>query len=285
MKLRRLIKQNARRALQRHWSRAAAIALVALIFCFLFVTLEMLLSAVFGLPQYVDPFATPEIYLDDLPNVSPVAMAVSMSVAALYFLVLSPLSMGVMRWFFLLGDGKAEPTGAIFEYFLSAAQFWRVLWLQICLLVKRLLWSVAFLAPPVTLIYFADLWRLKGDTDLESVLSFGMMLSGVLLLVLLGGFLLIWLMRYSLAEYALISDGDLTARGAIRQSVHLSRGRLTELLVLELSLLGWRMLDLLILPRLFTLPYRYTVKGLYAHYLIEVAMRGPDVEAQEPSKQ
>ncbi len=274
MKLRRLIKQNARRALQRHWSRAASIALVALIFCFLFVALEMLLSAVFGLPAYVDPFATPDIYLDDLPNVSPVAMAVSFAVAGLYFLVLTPLSMGVLRWFFLLGDGKVEPTAVILHYFHAAGPFWRVLWLKVCLFFRRLLWSVAFLIVPAVMLYFADLWRQKGDTDLESVLSLGLMLSGLLLLMLLGAFLLIWLMRYYLAEYTLITDPELTAREAIRQSVRLCHGRRTELLVLELSLLSWRVLDLLILPRLFTLPYRYTVKGLYAHYLLEVAKRG-----------
>ncbi len=273
MKLRRLIKQNARRALQRHWSRAAAIALVALIFCFLFVTLEMLLSAVFGSPAFVDPFATPELYIDDLPNVSPIAMSVTFLVATFYFLVMAPLSLGVMRWFFLLGDGKVEPTVSIFEYFLSAAQFWRVLWLQVCLFLKRLLWSALFLTGPLALIYLAELWQQKGDTDLESVLSLGLMLVGFSLLALLGAFLMIWLMRYYLAEYALINDGNLTAREAIRQSISLSRGRQTEFLVLELSLLGWRILDFLILPRLFTLPYRYTVKGLYAHYLIEVAKR------------
>ncbi len=273
MKLRRLIKQNARRALQRHWSRAAAIALVALIFCFLFVTLEMLLSAVFGLPAFVDPFATPELYIDDLPNVSPIAMSVTFLVAALYFLVLAPLSLGIMRWFFMLGDGKVEPTVSIFEYFLSATQFWRVLWLQVCLFVRRLLWSALFLSGPTALIYLAGLWQKKGDTDLESVLSLGLMLVGFLLLAFLGAFLMIWLMRYYLAEYALVNDGNLAAREAISQSISLSRGRLTQLLVLELSLLGWRILDFLILPRLFTLPYRYTVKGLYAHYLFEVSKR------------
>lgn len=283
MKLRRLIKQNARRALQRHWSRAAAIALVALIFCFLFVTIEMLLSAVFGLSAYVDPSATPDLYLDDLPNVSPVAMAVTLTVAALYFLVLTPLTMGLLRWFFMLGDGKAEPTAAIFDYFHTASLFWRVLWLQICLFFRRLFWSAAFLIPPAAMIYFADLWRQKGDTDLESVLSLGLLLSGVLLLLLLGGFLLIWLMRYYLAEYALIADPTLTAREAIRKSVRLCHGRRAELLVLELSLIGWRLLDLLILPRLFTLPYRYTVQGLYAHYLIEVARRGTN-EMEEAAK-
>ncbi|HWP51084.1 MAG TPA: DUF975 family protein [Clostridia bacterium] len=278
MKLRRLIKQNARRALQRHWSRAAAIALIALIFCFLFVALEMLLSSLFGLSAYVDPFATPELFIDDMPNVTPVAMAVAFVVAVLYFLVLAPLTLGLMRWFFLLGDGKAEHTMAIFDYFLTAAQFWRVLWLKVCLFFKRLLWSVVFLAGPIVMIYFADIWRRKGDTDFESLLSLGLMLSGILLLVLLGTFLLIWLMRYYLAEYALINDRNLTAREAIRRSVHLSHGRLTQLMVLELSLLGWRILDFLILPRLFTLPYRYTVRGLYAHYLIEVAQREHDDE-------
>ncbi len=283
MKLRKLIKQNARWALQSHWSRAAAIALIALICCFLFVSLEMLLLAAFELPAYVDRFATPQYVLDDLPNVSPVAMAVSLAVAALCFLVLTPLTLGLLRWFFLLGDGKAEPTAAIFKYFHAATPFGRVLWLQIRLFIRRLLWSAAFLTPPAAMIFFAALWRQRGDTDLESVLSLGLMLSGVLLLFLLGGFLLIWLMRYYLAEYALMTDPDCTAREAIRRSITLCRGRLTELLVLELSLLGWRALDFLILPRLFTLPYRYTIKGLYAQYLIEVAKRDKH-EAEEAAK-
>ncbi|MFV0498035.1 MAG: DUF975 family protein [Candidatus Fimivivens sp.] len=279
MTLRRLIKQNARRALQCHWGRAAAIILVALIGCFLFVTLEMLLLAVFELPAFVDPLSTPGLYIDNLPNVSPIAMGVSFLVATLYFIVLVPLSLGIIRWFFLLGDGKVESTMAIFKYFCTFTQFRRSLWLQICLFLRRLLWVFLFLVGPVTLIYLAVIWYRKGGTDLESVLSVGLMLLGILLLILLGVFLMIWLMRYYLAEYVLVDDADLTAREAIEKSKQLSRGRLTELLMLELSMLGWHLLDFLILSRLFTLPYRCTIKGLYAHYLIEVAKRDLD-EAQ-----
>ena len=273
MKLRRLIKENARRALQRHWCRAAAIALVSLVFCFMFITLETLLSSIFGLPAFVDPFVTPDIYIDDLPNVSPVAMAVMGVVAMLYFAVIAPLQMGIARWFYLVGDGKAESAITIFHYFGSTTQFWKVLWLYINRFFRQLIWTVVFLSVPSVLIYFAQLWKLKGDTDMESVLSLGMFLAGGTLMILLGVFLAIWLMRYYLAEYIIIHDSTCSVSEAIRQSVLVSRGRCTELFVLEFTLLGWRFADLLILPRLFTLPYRLTIKGLYAHYLLEVTKR------------
>lgn len=273
MKLRRLIKENASRALRFHWCRATSIALIALIFCSIFVSLEGLLSAVFGLPAFVDPFATPELHIDDIPNVSPVAMAIMGIISVLYFAVLSPLAMGIMRWFFFIGDGRAESTITIFEFFFTPSQFWKAIWLRMSLFFRRLLWSVVFLAVPVTLIYLADMWRHKGATDIESVLSLGFMFAGCVLFVLLGVFLLIWFMRYYLAEYMLISDSELSVSEAISQSARISRGRCAELLMLELSMVGWRIVDLLIIPRLFTMPYRFTVKGLYAHYLLELSKR------------
>lgn len=273
MKLRRLIKENARRALQRHWCRAAAIALISMIFCFVFISLEGLISAVFGLPAFVDPLATPGLYIDDLPNVSPIAMTIMGTVSALYFIVISPLIMGIKRWFFLVGDGKAEKTITIFDFFLKSSLFFKAIWLQINLFLRRIFWSATFLTLPIFLVYIANMWNKKGDTDIESVLSIGMMLAGVILFLLLGVFLLIWLMKYYLAEYMVIKDDEISVSEAISQSVEISRKRRSELFMLEFSMVGWLISDLLILPRLFTLPYRFTVKGLYAHYLIEISKR------------
>ena len=77
-------------------------------------------------------------------------------------------------------------------------------------------------------------------------------------------------MRYALAKYAVAADDDISAWKAIGYSVKLTKDRRLDFLILEISLLGWRILDFLILPRLFTTPYILTVYSLYARYLIEL---------------
>ena len=50
--------------------------------------------------------------------------------------------------------------------------------------------------------------------------------------------------------------------------------------MLEISLLGWRLLDIFLLPKLFTKPYILTVYSLYTRYLIEL----DKMEAAEKEK-
>lgn len=274
MKLRMLIKKNARTALRRHWCRACAIALIMIIFWAVFVSLQELIAEVFGIAGFVDIFSTPDIVLDDIPNISPVAIMITIALFLLFVMVITPLKLGVIRWFYLLTDGKAEPTISIFEYFFTAKGFFKAVLLRLSLFVRRVFWSVIFLAPPIAMISFGILWGEQTAGNIQTVMSASLKIIGCLLFLLLGLFLSIWLMRYYLAEFMLVGDNEISVGKAISRSIYVSQKRKTEFLVLELSLLGWRILDMLILPRLFTVPYITSVKGLYARYLSELVLRG-----------
>lgn len=70
---------------------------------------------------------------------------------------------------------------------------------------------------------------------------------------------------YTMVPYVLIDQPELTAREALRESVTLTRGRLWELFVLDLSFLGWLLLlpVTLFLGAIYVLPYMAGVQAAY----------------------
>ena len=280
MRLRRLIKKNASLALRRHWCRSAAIALIMLIFWALFATLEQLVSVVFKIPAFVD-ISSPQVMLDNMPNTAPIAMAVMISIAVLHLFIVAPLEMGAMRWFYFVTDGKALPTIEIFDSFFSLKKYFRSIALKLLLFVIKTFWSIVFLAPPVLMIVLGDYWRNDASRSVETLLSTGLLIFGVVLLLLFSLFLLMWQRRYCFAKYMFAADEEISAVRAIKRSIYISRGRLFELLMLEISFIGWHLAGIFILPKLFTVGYFSTVYSLYARYLLELnfgrnAARKPD---------
>ncbi|MBQ2751094.1 MAG: DUF975 family protein [Oscillospiraceae bacterium] len=182
---------------------------------------------------------------------------------------MTPISLGAARWFYNLTDGRSMPVYELFDSFSSLGKFSRALLLMIFVYIQKAFWTVVFLAAPAAMIAMGELWRREASRDIETLLSVGLEVLGVALLMLMGWFRLVWLMRYSLVKYTAAADEDITVWKAIKQSIRLTRGRRGELLLLEITLIGWRILDLLILPRLFTAPYISTIYALYARFLIE----------------
>ncbi len=269
MRLRRLIKKNASLALHRHWCRAAAISLITMVFWAALATLEQLVMLAFNVSSFVD-VSSPELMLDNMPNTAPIAMAVMLLVGALSFFVIVPLSLGVSRWFYNITDGKTLATIEIFEYFFSVKGYFRSLWFSLLVFIKKLFWTLVFILPPAAMVWGGNMWRQQASRNIEMLLSVGLEIFGGVLLLLLGWFWLMWMQRYLIAPFILVSDDSVTVRQAIKRSVYLTRGRLLELLLLELSLIGWRIADILIVPRLFTMPYINTVHSLYTRYLSEL---------------
>ncbi|MEG2174589.1 MAG: DUF975 family protein, partial [Oscillospiraceae bacterium] len=112
----------------------------------------------------------------------------------------------------------------------------------------------------------------RARSDSAVLLAQGGVVVSVLLSMALLLLACIWCMRYAVAPYAFVDAPEQGVSAAIRRSVQATRGRCVELLVLELSLLGWNLMGYLFLfPLLYTGPYVSTVKGLYAHYLLVLA--------------
>ena len=245
MHLRRLVKGNALRALRRHWSRAAAISLILMILSQFFVSLEFLLSVIFDIPDFADPLRTPQAYLDDLPNAAPAAVALIGGTLLLRLILVVPLKLGTQRWFYQAGDGRPEETFAVFEYFSSLRFFLSAVCLNLQMILRGLFWTAAFLGPPGAVLLFARLASGQAGTDFQILLGTGLEVAGFLLLMLMSVFLAIRLMGYYLAPFAFAENPGAGAGAAIRSSVRASRGCRWALLLFELSMIGWRFLELL----------------------------------------
>lgn len=126
------------------------------------------------------------------------------------------------------------------------AKFLRVLWMDILIGIFVFLWTLLALIPLSVLIVAATLYS-------QLFVLFTVPLYVAALAVSISVHL-----RYRLAPYFLLDDPSCTAREAIGRSKRAMKGWKMELLILDLSFLGWELLAGLTLGilNIWVLPYR-----------------------------
>lgn len=265
LNLRQIIKSNAHKALQGHWGRAVAIIVIGLAIGLLFSLFESMASLVFSIPGFGQLLRG---------NVPPRMLALSLGLTGLamllYQLVMQPVTMGVLGWFYQLGNGRQEEVAAIFIYFESLRRFGRSLWLSLLLGVRALvLYGLGALPGGLLVALFAGLpaSRTMGESFF---IAGGLLVAlGVLGCGIAAGAML--QKRYFLAPYLLYTHPTLSAGAALRQSVQATKGYKGELLLLDLGYLPGLVLCLFYLPALYVLPLLLTARGLFARYLLVAA--------------
>ncbi len=271
--LRRMIKRNARRALDGHWAVAIVIVLVLLALAIATGLLEEGIHGALGLEPYIDVYNTPDNYLDDIPNTSPLFLGVTLGMTLLGVLCSAPLGIGVNDWFLGLTEGAAPPFGHIF-YPYGNRTFFRAVRLEISIYLRTLLWASLLTAPPLGVMLFSG-WFLEAGarTTAEQSLSVMGIILGAGLLLMALVFLCAVVARYTLAPYLLCSRYAKTVRQALRLSVTYTKGRRWEIVMFFLSFVPWLLLTPLLLPLLWVLPYMQMSTALFARYLIEAGER------------
>ncbi len=271
--LRRMIKKNARRALSGSWGIAVAIVLVSLSLWMVISLLESGIQDLLGLQPYIDVYNTPENFMDDLPNTTPLFLWVTVGMALLAVVTGAPLAIGVNDWFLGLTEGRAPSFGLIFRPY-GSRTFFRSIWLRLAVYLRTLLWAVFLTAVPIGVLVFSA-WFLEigAHTAAEQALSLmGILLGGGLLLVSII-FLAAAAARYMLAPYLLCSRYAKTVRQAIRLSAGYTKGHRWEIVTFFSSFLPWMLLTPLVLPVLWVFPYVQMSTALFARYLIEAGER------------
>ncbi len=273
MRLRKTIKRNSKLALTRHWCKASGIVVILLLFWSFAATAQQFALSIFEVSGFVDMVNTPNIALDDIPDISPIAIIISAAAALFFLLILEPLKLGAKSWYYQLTDGKSLSVNEIFSFFFTFERYFGSIFLTIILFIKKLLWSILFLIIPITAVAGGFVWKERASRDVEILLSRGLQVSGTVLSLIMSFLLIIWLNRYYLAEYLFVGESSLSPLKAIKLSVLLTKDRRMEFFSLELSLIGWRILNIMILPALYTIPYISVVKSLYTRYLLELFSR------------
>ena len=108
--------------------------------------------------------------------------------------------------------------------------------------------------------------------------TFGIFFKVFWLSVVTGVFIFLWSLllvipgiiaayRYSMALFVLLDDPDKSVLQCIRESGALTRGHKWELFVLDLSFLGWDLLSMIPLVRIYTEPYMTLTRAMYYNAL------------------
>jgi len=269
MSIRKLIKKDARLALKSAFSKAASITLTLAAVGIFFYLLESLLYYILDIRPVAEMVAELPFPVTALPEIPLLGLAVSGGCLLLSFLLLSPLNLGAVKWYYELSSGGEASFELLFTYFSSFKLYCRALWYAINLSVRSFFWTLLFLLP--------GSFCLAAASWLYSVENIPLYLSVVSLLMVIGVFLLafgcvfafIYLQKYYVASYLICQDNTVPAIQCFKTSCRYSRGSRGFIALFRLSFLLWYLLCVFIFPVLYVIPYTEASYAIYAKYLIQ----------------
>lgn len=176
----KMMKINARRALSGFWGRAILAMLIMALPTILINVLENGMRQVVGVPAFVDYAMTPGNALDDMANVAAASIVISLLVYALLFLIVTPLSQGVLAWYYRRTGGADDSLTTIFSYFEQAGTYFRSIGLHFMIGLKMFFWALLLYSP---LFAMAAMFIISGGDQPRAVILFAFLLSVVWLLI------------------------------------------------------------------------------------------------------
>lgn len=150
------------------------------------------------------------------------------------------MAFGYIRYSLRLADREETGTGDLFSGFADTG---RVILLNIILFGFYLAWALMVMVPGVVLsmLFTMAIGIAGGGASRPLVIIVSVVLGIAILLVLMYLYT-----RYTLAEYVLADDENVSPLNAVRRGRVLVRGRIKELFLLQFSFLGWNLLAVLI---------------------------------------
>lgn len=123
MNLRQQVKYNAKNAMRNHYGKAVAILLILFAVAWIFFLFNALFIRILNMQSFSRMFLYRITFFGQTAIVNiaePIVCAVS---AVFAFIAITPLMLGVTRWYYHLTDGKADEVSSIFDYYVSAGCF------------------------------------------------------------------------------------------------------------------------------------------------------------------
>lgn len=183
-------------------------------------------------------------------------------------LVVMPLFLGALRFFWRLLFGMEDDPLILFYYFSSLKLYRRALKLCLSLTVRiAVIGAVLFLPAVFTdLLSNAKLYEAFGNAIPLWVSNLWPV--SVLLKSLAGVALAFVVIRYYAAPVLFVADDTIDFAEAVHMSSVVARGSYADFVYLVFSLLGWIMLCFLYIPIVFVLPYLLTAYLVYVRFAV-----------------
>lgn len=199
---------------------------------------------------------------------SAVANVVSYAISFIISLFFtSPITLGIMRYFWRLTSGADDSLLSCFYYFSSIEKYRISLSLTISQFVRIYLVQILLSLP----MFIAENFNPLGifEENLFSDIYKNYFLNIFSVISIIGSYITLWLfLRYFLAQFLLFNNEELTANQAMALSFQMMKRRVWSLVGFYFSNIGWLFLCFLVLPVFYVLPFMMLGLTVYARYLI-----------------
>lgn len=247
-----LIKTNAKKHLHENFTSSFAIG-------FLVIAVRALLTVFAGLVATL---------CSAFSETTAATAALVFSAAAALFLYI-PVLLGAIRWFWFTTAGYSVPPAEALYYFYRTDEYFKAVSLGLKLLLRALLSALLCFAPALLIALFSqpalyETLGLQMPYWLASLWMFENMFCVVGALAFVA-----FMLRYLAAPILLINNNKLSTTEALSLSAMILRPHLAGSFNLLVSLVGWLLLNLLVFPQLYTVPYFLCIYIVYMRSAIE----------------
>lgn len=261
-------KINGLYVLNGSWLKAMLIFLIVSLLSFGLSELDNAYRSVFNISKMTS---------DGILNVDIRSFAVEAVFTVITFLIMSPLVLGTLEWYWNLSSGKKMGVGDIFAWYGSGRLYGKSLLLSLNIGVRSLLWGILTCGLPTAIIMAAEYYSggislLKSNlsaTDVQKLLIVGiLMIFGGLLLI--GGILLFIYItsKYIAAYYLMVEDNTRKVSEVVLDSIKYSRSYKWEITKFMLSYVGWAFTCIALFPLLYVVPYFCSSLTVFVKHII-----------------
>lgn len=240
-----VVKLTARTALKNNWLKAIAA-------CMTVISAFIIISGIASLTSYVggNTFA----YICE---------------AILCFLLLFPLTHGLVRFFWRLLFGADDRPLAVFYFFSGKAEYMRAMRLITGLCLRLAFFAIILFIPAKIVDIFGSA-KVYDLLDIPIPLWTSNLYYLSLFLKTVATVLLFFIMlRYYAAPILSVADEEMDASEAIHMSCVIYKRTMLDFIYLFFSFAGWLLLSLTVIPLVFTMPY--FIAGVCVHTRFAIA--------------
>ena len=178
---------------------------------------------------------------------------------SLFFLIIPPFQQGLKFFFFNVLTGKKPKLSVAFSWYLSLAKVFGAIRLYIYVGILSALWGLLCMILPASVIIAGQLFS-----------SPALMLLGLLLYIAASILLSLKLTAYTPAFYIFSVTPSIGVVNAVKDSVRITRGRLWECFVFQLSFIPWNIAVMFTgnIGYLFFQPYFITSNMAFVNLLV-----------------
>ena len=183
--------------------------------------------------------------------------------------VVSPVAVGLIRFFWRLNFGQIDNPIDIFYYFSYKTEYFKVLHLVFALALRTVICFLIFFIPVYVLQLITGTWIYNAlnvsipiwTANLSNLTSFMRFISVTATFV--------YVLKFYLAPMLVVADENMDIAEALHLSTVISRRTTLDFIFLIFSFAGWILLSVLVVPLIITLPYMIVSYLIHCSFAVD----------------